>query len=501
MTKTEAIQIGDLIICEEPTVVTTVLGSCVSVALYSESKQVGGLIHFALPEAPKNPEPESSFRYGDLAVTYLIEQFCALTGEHPTALKAKVAGGAAEEKTIKSKDLLVGEKNIKIARKILNEHGVPILGEAVGGKVGRKVRFETHTGRLQVAPLVEVSQEKPKIKVLIVDDSKTLRDIVARMLASDTGIEVVGQASDAYEAQSLLKKVKPDVITLDVHMPRMTGVQWLEHLLPINPIPVIMLTSLEMRDGNEVFRALELGAVDYMQKPSLNQIEQLKEILCEKIKTAATAKVFVRRAKKVKRSYSLGINENVVLCIGASTGGTEAIRSVLYSLPENIPPTVIVQHIPPVFSKAFADRLGETCPFAVKEAVDGDELKASQVLIAPGGKQMRIEKKAKGLVVRITDDPPQNRHRPSVDYLFLSAAEILGKHAIGVILTGMGADGAKGLLQMRQAGARTFGQSEATCVVYGMPKAAKAMGAVAEELNLEQIPGALCEAFEKRKVA
>lgn len=250
-----------------------------------------------------------------------------------------------------------------------------------------------------------------------------------------------------------------------------------------------------------VFRALELGAVDYIQKPSFSELKHVSPIICEKIKEASHAKV-IRLAQTQNKSFAQSvIDTTIILAIGASTGGTEALKSVLCSLPERIPPTVIVQHIPPVFSKAFADRMDRLCPFEVKEAEEGDELKVSRALIAPGGKQMRVEAAGRGYRVRITDDEPVNRHEPSVDYLIHSVASVIGKKSIGVILTGMGNDGAKALLAMRQNGSRTTGQDEATSVVYGMPRVAFEIGAVETVAPLSDTPNLIINHLTGQRAA
>lgn len=514
------LQISELVVCSEPTVISTVLGSCISVCLHSEKSRVGGMIHYALPKAPPHLDPEESFRYGDIAIPHLIEEMSRMTGEPPSRFKAKVTGGAKEIPG-QGASFQVGAENIQMAREMLQKYGIPLIGEAVGGTQGRKVLFHTATGRLQVAqigasssrivrPTPDVPQDSPPAskssapkRVLIVDDSKTIRGLISRILTEDPSLEIVGQAEDPLQAEALLKKTRPDVITLDIHMPKMTGVEWLERLLPKNPIPVVMITSLQMQEGNLVFRALELGAVDYIQKPNLSELPTLGPVIREKVKAAASAKVFTAKgnASPQKAQQRGDIDLKTVLCFGASTGGTEALKAVLCALPEKIPPTLIVQHIPPVFSKAFSDRLNELCPFEVKEAEDGDELLPSRVLIAPGGVQMKVEKKGAGYCIRITDEGPVNRHKPSVDYLFYSVARVIGKRCVGVILTGMGADGAKGLLEMKAKGAKTIAQDEASSVVYGMPKAAFELGAVDTVAPLTAIPGEIMKLLSQRKVA
>lgn len=461
------------------------------------------MIHYALPEAPEMVDSKEKLRYGNLAIPALINELKKLIGHGPYDFAAKIVGGASEMNNLTS-PYPVGHENIEIARKILAQSGIPVIGEAVGEIHGRKVLFHIPSGRLQVAKIKKTHTEitsvlsSPLKKVLIVDDSKTIRDLLSRIIKEDPSLSVIGTAADPIEAASMIAKEKPDVITLDIHMPKMTGVEWLEKLLPVQPIPVVMISSLEFKEGNDVFRALELGAIDYIQKPTLSELGVVGPIIREKVKAASFAKVLKTQDRRIQPVVSAQIDLRKVLAIGASTGGTEALKSVLCAFPATIPPTLIVQHIPPVFSKAFADRLNELCPFEVKEAEDGDELKPSRVLIAPGGKQMRVQQTTKGLAVRITDDAPMSRHKPSVDYLFHSVASVIGNRAIGVILTGMGADGAKGLLDMKSRGAQTIGQDEASCVVYGMPRVAFEMGAVQKVAPLSQIPRIILNGLERR---
>jgi two-component system chemotaxis response regulator CheB len=500
------LNIGEIILSPKPSIISTVLGSCVSVCLFSPTKKMGGMIHYAHPKRLSEYGQDEDYRYGDIAIPALVEELEAATGESSNTFVAKVVGGASEIAGAQS-GFDIGSENIKMAKTILNHYGIKIVSEDTGGSLGRKVLFHTATHRLQVA-IISPSKEtqapqKQKRKVLIVDDSKTIRELLKRILSEDPDFEIIGTAADAKEASNFLKKDTPHVITLDIHMPGMTGVDWLEQLLPKTPIPVVMISSLQLQEGNEVFRALELGAIDYIKKPTLSELPIVGPIIREKVKEASFSKV-VRSVFKRNKTVSVTSGEldlKKILAIGASTGGTEALKVVMAALPEKIPPTVIVQHIPPVFSKAFADRLNELCPFEVKEAEDGDELRPSRVLIAPGGKQMKIQQTSKGLCVRITDDEPVNRHKPSVDYLFYSVASIVGKNSVGVILTGMGNDGAKGLLDMKKKGSKTIAQDENTSVVYGMPKVAFEIGAVEKVAPLENISKEILTALGMRKSA
>ncbi len=329
-------------------------------------------------------------------------------------------------------------------------------------------------------PVEGAPRAEKKARVLIVDDSKTIRVLLSKILSEDPGIEVVGAAEKPSQAEQMIRELKPDVITLDIHMPEMTGVDFLKVFLPKFPIPTVMITSLSLEDGPLVLQALENGAVDYIQKPSANQLSDVAPLIIEKVRGAAQGKV-KQALSPVRRAPVADVRNmdfNRLMVMGSSTGGTEALRNVLTRMPEKIPPIAIVQHIPPVFSKALANRLNELCPFEVIEARNGDELKPGRVVIAPGGFQMRLKRRSSGVLECVVEDaPPVNRHKPSVDVLFNSVVELGIKKSIGVILTGMGADGAAGLKKMRDIGCRTIAQNEETCVVYGMPREAVARGA------------------------
>lgn len=342
-----------------------------------------------------------------------------------------------------------------------------------------------------------------KIKVLIVDDSAVTRQVVKDILEGDPGIEVVGIAGDPFFAEPKIEKLKPDVITLDIEMPRMNGITFLDKLMKTNPVPVVMLSAHTDRHATETIRALELGAVDFITKPKVNiaqGIESLREEIITKIKAAAKANIrkksdrpavlpkhSVDEVIKPDRATGPKPNDNVIV-LGASTGGTVAINDLLQLMPVDSPGIVIVQHMPEKFTKAYADRINGLVDLTVKEAEDGDRVRRGLVLIAPGGKHMLLQRDGKGFYVQIKDGPPVNRHKPSVDVLFRSAANSAGKKAIGVILTGMGSDGARGMLELKEAGAFNIAQSKESCVVFGMPKAAIEMGAVDKTVPIELMP-------------
>lgn len=336
------------------------------------------------------------------------------------------------------------------------------------------------------------------IKVLVVDDSMMFRNMLAKGLDADPNIEVVAQAEDAYEARDAIVKYKPDVMTLDVELPRMSGIEFLRKLMPQYPLPVVMISSL----SDKVFDALEAGAVDFVNKPDNLNRAQLNDFLTQelaaKVKIASTAKVGkLKRVDNTSVSGHITVGKDRIVAIGASTGGTEAIFEVVRRFKRDIPGVVIVQHMPPGFTKMYADRLNNQCEVAVKEAQTGDRVLPGQVLIAPGDRHMRLVKVGGVYQVECKGTDRVNGHCPSVDVLFNSVANAAGQNAVGVILTGMGGDGAKGLLEMRNKGAQTIGQDEASCVVYGMPKVAYDIGAVQHRLSLSMIAGKVYSLLSK----
>lgn len=338
------------------------------------------------------------------------------------------------------------------------------------------------------------------IRVLVVDDSLVFRKLLVQGLNADPNIEVVADVADVYAARDAILKYKPDVMTLDVEMPRMNGIDFLKKLMPQYPLPVVMISSL----NNKVFDALEAGAVDFVNKPANLTREQLNDFLSQelaaKVKIASTAKV-----GRMKRVDSPAVMSHItpvggkdrIVAIGASTGGTEAIFEVVKRFKRDIPGVVIVQHMPPGFTQMYADRLNNQCEVAVKEAQTGDRVMQGQVLIAPGDRQMRLVRVGDGYQVECRGTERVSGHCPSVDVLFSSVAKAAGSKAVGVILTGMGADGSKGLLEMRNAGALTVGQDEATCVVYGMPKVAFDIGAVQQQAPVTEIAGRVYSLLSK----
>lgn len=334
------------------------------------------------------------------------------------------------------------------------------------------------------------------IRVLIVDDSATARAVLREILESEPSIEVIATASDAFVARDKIVELKPDVVCLDVEMPRMDGITFLKKLMHYMPLPVVMVSSLTQSGARTTLEALEAGAVDFVPKLHshiYDSKDEMKNELIAKIKSASKAKVFKKELKSVQQANTTSLAEttNKIVAIGASTGGTEALKDVLMGLPRNAPGTVVVQHMPANFTAAFAQRLNSLCAMEVREAKNGDSITPGVVLIAPGDYHMVVRRSGARYYVEIGSGEKATGHRPSADVLFHSVAKIAGSNAIGVILTGMGGDGAKGLLSMKNAGARTIGQDEASCVVYGMPKIAYTIGAVEKQVPLDKIANSI----------
>lgn len=357
-----------------------------------------------------------------------------------------------------------------------------------------------------------------KIRVLIVDDSASVRQTLNAVLDADPDIEVIGTASDPYVAAKRIQEEIPDVITLDVEMPRMDGITFLRKIMTQHPLPVVMCSSLTESGSETLLQALEAGAVDVILKPRVGAADHLAESserIRQVVKAAAHARLPRSKARPVAAltpqakltadavlpraaPHAMARTTEPVVCIGASTGGTEALRELLTALPANAPGIVIVQHMPEKFTAAFARRLDGLCEVSIKEAEDGDPVLRGHVLIAPGDRHMLLERRGAKYHVAIKDGPLVSRHRPSVDVLFRSAANAAGSNAIGAIMTGMGDDGARGMLELHQAGAYTLAQDEATCIVFGMPKEAIARNCVDRVLPLGQLAGEIMAADRRR---
>jgi len=344
-----------------------------------------------------------------------------------------------------------------------------------------------------------------KIKVLIVDDSALIRSVMKEIINSQPDMDVVGVAPDPLVARDLIKQTNPDVLTLDVEMPKMDGLEFLEKLMRLRPMPVVMVSSLTERGSDITMRALELGAVDFVTKPKLDiqsGMREYSDLIAEKIRTAARANIKPRtpaqnaaaatRLESVRNAFST--SEKLII-IGASTGGTEAIKDFLIQLPPDSPGILITQHMPAGFTHSFANRLDKLCRISVKESEGDERVLPGHAYLAPGHSHLLLVRSGANYMTKLDQGPPVNRHRPSVDVLFSSAAVAAGKNAVGVILTGMGKDGAAGMLEMKKAGAYNLAQDEASCVVFGMPKEAIAVGATDEVAPLLELPRRVMDFF------
>jgi two-component system chemotaxis response regulator CheB len=347
-----------------------------------------------------------------------------------------------------------------------------------------------------------------KTRVVVVDDSALVRRLLAEIIDRQPDMECIGAASDPFQAREIIRATNPDVITLDVEMPRMDGLDFLGKLMRLRPMPVVMVSTLTERGADVTMRALELGAIDFVAKPKIGVADGLKQLaddITDKVRTAAQARIRrapvasaaevdapARPAAPVAPMPRLASTEKIVF-IGASTGGTEATKEVLLRLPADFPAVMITQHMPPGFTRSYAARLDSLCRIRVAEARDGERVLPGHAYLAPGGFHLSVEKSGANYVARVRDGEPVNRHKPSVEVLFRSAAQVVGPNALGVMLTGMGGDGAKAMREMKEAGSWNVAQDEASCVVYGMPREAVAQGGVHDVLPLSRIGDALVE--------
>ncbi|MDP3836351.1 MAG: chemotaxis response regulator protein-glutamate methylesterase [Hydrogenophaga sp.] len=347
-----------------------------------------------------------------------------------------------------------------------------------------------------------------KIKVVVVDDSALVRSLLTEIINRQSDMTCVGAAADPLVAREMIRELNPDVITLDVEMPRMDGLEFLSRLMRLRPMPVVMVSTLTEQGAEITLRALEMGAIDFVAKPRIGVSSGLNELagdIVDKIRVAASAHVKRLAAPAAAGSPAAGsqgqaeapraplprMSTEKIICIGASTGGTEAIREVLVPMPADAPAIVITQHMPPGFTTSFANRLNTLCRIRVQEARDGERILPGHAYIAPGGRHFRIDRSGSNYVAVVEDTEPVNRHRPSVEVLFKSAARVLGPNALGIMLTGMGADGAQAMREMKDAGSYNYVQDEASCVVFGMPRMAIQHGAAHEVLPLSQITNAV----------
>lgn len=451
------------------------------------------MCHYYLPTKLELNDQSSENKYGEYAIKNLLKLF-KVNSSNPMDLEAKIIGGGHVIDFTLNKEKDIGGENIDIARRILSEFNIRVTALSVGDNVGRKVKFNTITGTVEVQK-IESSRnnghEESKIKVLIVDDSSTVRKLLSVMINRDPIFQIIGQASDPFEADDIIKNNRPDLITLDIKMPKMDGITYLEKRLSKIGIPTIMISAIDVKESGYILRALELGAFDFIRKPTIHDIEGLTLDLHEKLKQAfknrkSSIKPQIYNPKIPRQLYNVSL-DSFLIVVGASTGGTEAIKAFLTRLPPEIPPVLIVQHIPKEFCTPFVEKVNEICSFPVQEAKNNTVVKSSNVYFAPGGLQMKVMNLSKDLVLKLVDDPPVQRFKPSVDYLFQSVCNLKSRKIIAVMLTGMGEDGAHAMKKLRNLGAFTIAQDESSSVVFGMPKAAIDLGAADKVLHLNKI--------------
>ncbi len=431
--------------------------------------------------------------------TLLLEQFPSIKFEH-SQFAVKIVADESDGFELEKMFHKLKIKNVKLINRL---------------NIGSEIYFYSKDGRLRAEraltnaeralnnaernPTQKILQPEavsvvPRIRVLCIDDSPTIHRLLGHIFESAADIDVVGTVLDPFLTEEAILKHKPDILTVDIHMQGLNGVELLKKILPKYPIPSLLVTSLSINDGPLVIDGLQAGAVDHIQKPTVENIDQFAEEIIEKVRAAASSRVRVpSKANKNRRFEAARLDTRGLIAIGASTGGTEALASLLAELPSQIPPIFVVQHIPEQFSKAFASRLNDMCAFDVLEARDGLRVQTGCVYIAPGGKHMKVRKNHLGqLSIEVSDGEPVNRHKPSVDVLFRSLLGIApeGK-AMALLLTGMGSDGAQGLLDLKNSGVLTLAQDEESCVVYGMPKVAKELGAALEVLPLGEMARAI----------
>ncbi len=505
---------GEMALLTRPSRVKTVLGSCVAITMRARDGRLASIVHCLLPHAcaPFGSLPWAERgRYVDSAIARMMDSF-ARRGVGPGELEVKLFGGAGSMKASERPGFDVGLRNVEAALQTLAACGLAPVSKGVGGRRGRLIEFDTSTGDVLVKRLPEAMSAgsrggrlKP-LRVLIVDDSAVARRALAEVLSSDPEIEIMGAAADPILAAERIREEVPDVIVLDVEMPRMDGLTFLRKLMQQRPIPVVICSSLTDEGAQTTLRALEYGAVEIVTKPRMGTeafLLESRELLCEAVKGARKARLRLIRPVEpaltadvvLARPSTMAMVETTdkVVLIGASTGGTEALRVVLERMPPDAPGMLIVQHMPEKFTTAFAQRLDGLCAISVKEAANGDTVLRGQALLAPGNRHMLLKRSGARYYVEVRDGPLVCRHRPSVDVLFRSGGRYAGRNAVGVLMTGMGNDGARGLLEMKEAGARTIAQDEATCVVFGMPNEAIKLGAADRVLPLPAIGPAVLE--------
>ncbi len=502
---------GELMFChEEPAILNTVVGVCIAVCLWDRKTKRGGLCHYRLPIAnDKMGQDDKSYEFGKHAIITLLKMF-KRHGSSVDNLQAKILGGGDLHYGEFMHQQQIGKKNIDVALQVLAQFGIAVKGKSVGTTNGRRLRFNTETGEVDFQPVncADFSEQRldqsqanngsRKIRVLIIDPSEKMRKRLQQSIEQDSEFVIVAQVANTDNAKSAIEMLMPDVITFDVNMKNTNGPAFISHYMKQLLIPTVIITTIQQQTSDKIFNALKLGAFDYIDKSNLPNLNST-------LKAAYQSKQMMMRTQALSTELKLervNFNEDYrhasLIVLGSSTGGVDALETMIKMLPETTPPICIVQHIPKVYSHSLAQRLNEMTAVSVAEAVDGVEIKNNHVYIARGGHHMKLAQLApEKLVLRLTDEPAHNGFRPSVDYLFNSAQKLTGWNIVGVLLSGMGRDGAQGLLKLKQHGAYTIVQNEASSVVYGMAKAANEINAVCKTIAIEGIASAMLEASLK----
>ncbi|MFK7826066.1 MAG: chemotaxis-specific protein-glutamate methyltransferase CheB [Oligoflexales bacterium] len=482
--KTQNLRGSELVVCTSPTILETYVGSDFALTVWDRDQKIGGMCVFSHSD-------------GNRILLDLLRKFKGF-GSDKENLEIKMLGGA-HINAHEIKQITAIHNSLALALETVNKFGLRIKARSIGGNDAKTVSFNTMSGKLRFSIKTSIVPETvAPIKVLIVDDSKTIRTLIETTLKSDSEIEIIGSARDPIEAMEIIKRQKPDVITLDIKMPRMDGITFIKEYISKNFFPTILISSLNPKELEGTIEGLLLGAFHYLEKPKNTREAadfeiELRQVLKHahrfNLNSGSSAKLSKDSLGRI--SFPSRTCKNSLVAIGASTGGVQALQKVIENFSRDIPPVVVVLHIPGSFSRALAERWNEEFTFSVQEAEDNDKLEPGTIYLAPGGYQMKIKDIGDKLIIKLSDDPPVNRFKPSVDFTFFSLSKITSKKMVGVLLTGMGEDGAKGLLDLKSKGYLTIAQDEKTSTVYGMPKAAAELGAAKEILPLSKIPGAI----------
>ncbi|MCJ8339637.1 MAG: response regulator [Pseudomonadales bacterium] len=502
---------GELGFCDQqPALFSTVVGVCVTVCLWDAVTKRGGMCHYSLPVANADSNTaQVANDYGSEAIVALLRKFNQC-GSQLGNLQARVLGGGDLQYGEFTANQHIGRRNIAIALRTLEEFGIAVLGQSVGGAIGRQVEFNAGSGEvsfkaihcddfseslLQQVPATNRPADQLQIKVLVIDPSTSMRNLLQSKIEKDPDFTVIAQASNIKIARQVIESQAPDVITLDLDTRDPQWLELIESYIQSYQTPMLIITSLQQQDSEDIFKALDLGVFNYIDKSSLVEVHG-------KLKAAHQSKRYLQQALLLsqelaveQKSFDANHHDSALVLLGASTGGVDALEVVLKQLPASTPPICIVQHIPKDYSGSLAQRLNEVCAVTVCEAVDGTEVLKDHVYIAQGGRHLKVAQLGpQKLVLRLTDEEPNNGFKPSVDTLFHSARKVKGWNMVAVVLTGMGRDGAQGLLELKRQGVFTIVQNEASSVVYGMAKVATEMGAVCRATSITGICGAIIEA-------